>query len=118
MLSSSVKEALAYLDEDLDDLLELPPLPADYSPSSIEVLFEGVSVYCFENGRETRHLSFPPAYRPNTIEYAFDGIAVFLVVGDFIVLNRLENIANLDNLNSVMSGVYTVRATTNEFNTG
>jgi hypothetical protein len=89
-LSSDVLEALAYMG---DVPIDLPPLPSDYCAKTIDVLFEGIPVYCWVEGDITLHLNLSEDLQPRSIELAFDDAPVLVLVGDEVVINRLENLS-------------------------
>lgn len=74
------------------------PLPANYNPETVEVMFDEFPVYCWADGREVLHLDLPVDTVPQLIEWAFDGELVYVTLDNQPILNRLENVASLQQL--------------------
>ncbi len=73
-------------------------LPPDYIPKTIEIMFDELPVYCWDDGREVLHLEVPADPAPQVMEWAFDGELVYVALEGQPILNRLQNVANLHQL--------------------
>ena len=80
---------------DLAEARERPPLPPGYYPDVIEVLFEDVPYLRSEQGVLSVLRDCLPNYQPRFIEYRMDEETAFFQVGSYVVVNRLEGIAQL-----------------------
>ncbi|NJK38613.1 MAG: hypothetical protein HC824_20950 [Synechococcales cyanobacterium RM1_1_8] len=100
-LSSS---AIALLTQELEIISELAiarqrsPFPAGYTPAVIDVLFDDVLFIRSDRGQITFLRPCSPNYQPPFVKVRFDDqMALFLIQGE-IVVNRIQAMAELDQL--------------------
>ncbi|PSB41589.1 hypothetical protein C7B80_30185 [Cyanosarcina cf. burmensis CCALA 770] len=80
------------LNRDLSQARSLPKLSADYEPKIIEIFFDGKPVQTWHLGSITAEIQLPESYSPQAIEIAIDGELAFLLVGNELVFNRIQNL--------------------------
>lgn len=100
-LPQAIAEKLASypnLQENLTIDFYKEPLPANYTPETVEVMFDELPVYYWAAGREVLHLELPADTVPRVIEWVFDGELVYVTLNNQPILNRLENVATLQQL--------------------
>lgn len=100
-LSESTQAILARNSDIVESLIEdrqYPPFPEEYTPYLIDFLFDERRYVRLEKGKLTELKSCEECFQPDFIEIRFDGeCALFLCNGEEIV-NRLHNIAQLDEI--------------------
>lgn len=84
------------LTRDLSQARSLPKLPADYAPKIIEIFFDGKPVQSWHLGNITAEIQLPESYSPQAIEIAIDGELAFLLIGNELVFNRIQNLSILN----------------------
>ncbi|MEM6427512.1 MAG: hypothetical protein AAF728_20490 [Cyanobacteria bacterium P01_D01_bin.128] len=105
-LSPQTVNVLAQSPEILPDLARsrtLPPLPPGYVPQVVEVLFDDVPFIRSEGGNAIFLRDCRAAYEPTLIEYRFDDETAVFQVGSEYVVNRIEGIAQVTALTSVLN---------------
>ena len=80
---------------DLAQARQLPPLPPGYVPSVVEVLFDDVPYLRSVEGILTYTRDCLPDYQPASVEYRVDDEMAFFQIGQEVVLNRIEGLAQV-----------------------
>jgi hypothetical protein len=73
--------------------LDLLPLPADFKPENIQILYFGVPVYDSES---FPNLQINPSLQVDDMELIFDGQPVLIKRNGKIIVNRCENLGLID----------------------
>jgi hypothetical protein len=74
------------------------PLPAGYTPRTIEIYFDDVISARFLNGALVYERRLPTGYRPPYIEYRLDGQMAFFTAGGQVLVDRLSKLTALDEI--------------------
>ena len=77
-------------------VIQLSPLPVDYVPRDIQVLFDDVTVLHWQDGQGQYSLHIATDYQPDLIEWVLDGETAYFSIHGQTVINRLQLLPQLD----------------------
>jgi len=82
---------------DLVPLLDKSPLPTDYVPREIEVLFDDVTILHWRDGRiQAQAPGVQIDYTPTLVEWVIDGDTAYCSVQGLEVMNRIKTMPLMD----------------------